>query len=116
MQASNKIKSMEAIVEALKKEPKRWYTLSELQDEKMMPWAKNGRTIRKILDADRHGPNLLKSQITGTASQRRYLVQGQYLIKYLTIYGPGLMALVRNSKRTSYGRKSTTTVQKRART
>lgn len=107
---------MEAIVEALKKEPKRWYTLSELQDEKMMPWAKNGRTIRKILDADRHGPNLLKSQITGTASQRRYLVQGQYLIKYLTIYGPGLMALVRNSKRTSYGRKSTTTVQKRART
>lgn len=106
MQSKDTLNHMETIVAGLKKDPKRWYKLSELQEKKVMPWAKNGRTIRKILDADRKGPNLLKSQITGIASQRRYLVQGQHLIKYLLIYGPGLMALVRNSKR-AYGKSRT---------
>lgn len=100
MQAHPTMKAMRSIVETLKRDPKRKYTLAEIQAMRMMPWAKNGRTIRKILDADRSGPNLLKSKITGTASQRRYLVEGRHLISYLQEYGPGLMALVRKPKHT----------------
>lgn len=80
------------------------YTLTEIT--RYMPWAKNGRTVRKILEADRKGPNLLNVQITGTASQRRYLVEGKYLISYLKINGPSLMALVRKPKQI-YGKRKT---------
>lgn len=94
MQTSRIVKDMEAPVEALQKS--RVYTLAEIT--RFMPWAKDGRTMRKILDADMHGPNVLRCEITGTGKGRRYLVQGRHLISYLKIYGPALMSTVRKPK------------------
>jgi hypothetical protein len=95
---------MDEIIATLKKHPNTWYNLADLQRMRAMPWATNGRTLRKILDADKKGPDMLQSVVTGDGAGRRYTVQGRALIKYLQTYGPGLMALVNNSKRV-YGNK-----------
>lgn len=94
VQAGRNIDPMKATVEVLRRN--KVYTLKDVAE--VMPWAKNGRTVRKILEADKKGPNLLHCKITGTASQRRYLVEGRHLINYIKNYGPALMSTVRKPK------------------
>lgn len=96
--------SMKEAIDTLRKN--RVYTLKEITH--FMPWAKNGRTVRKILNADMHGPNFLHCEITGTGKGRRYLVQGKYLISYLKEYGPLLMGTVRNTHSHARNRTETT--------
>ncbi len=71
---------------------------------RLLPWAKDERTVRKILEQDKKGPNVLRAKITGTGSNRRYLVEGKYIISYLQIYGPALMGTVRKPKQI-YGKR-----------
>lgn len=94
IQPSSTIDLMKSKVEALRRN--RVYTLKEITQ--VMPWAKNGRTVRKILEADVHGPNMLHCEITGTGSQRRYFVEGKYLISYIKNYGPALLGTIRKPK------------------
>ncbi len=95
---------MEDVVEILRKDSQKVYTVDNIQRMKLMPWARNSRTIVKILQADIQGPNFLGTQITGTDKHTCYLVPKKQLIKYLQIHGPGLMALARKPKRKIYGR------------
>ena len=90
--------TMKKTVEFLKKDPSRTYTLADFEKLKLLPWARNQRTVRKLLDADKKGPNILRAKITGTESQRRYLVRGEMIIDYLLTYGPALMGTARKPK------------------
>lgn len=74
------------------------YSLTEIAERKLFPWVRNERSVRKHLEADLAGPNLLKAQITGADSQKRYLVSGKNIIKYLQIHGLALMATARKPK------------------
>lgn len=90
---------MKKNVDILRKEPKRTYTLAEISEHQFFPWARNGRTLRKMLEADRKGPNILQSKITGTDNRRRYLVEARNITKYLSIYGSILTVTARKTKR-----------------
>lgn len=98
MQTHDRLKSMEHTVEALKKHPGKEYTLVEIKAMCLIPWARDDRTVRKIISADLRGANLLRAKIYGIGTQRRYIVPKGGLIKYLQTYGPALMATVRKPK------------------
>lgn len=80
-----------AIITQLNKEPNREYSLSDITRERLFPWAKDLKTIRSIVHRDLNGENLLKAQVEGTGRTTRYTVKGKNLVRFLTIYGPGLM-------------------------
>lgn len=83
-------------VDFIKKNKIKAYTLTEIRDLKLIPWARNGRTIRKVIAAD--SMNLLKAKVIGVGSQRRYIVPANGLIKYLQTYGPVMIGMVRKTK------------------
>lgn len=96
-------------------DPKRKYSLVDIVTEGLMPWARNSRTVRKIIEQDRKGHNLLKTTIKGRSGQRRYEVLGDDLIAYLTIAGPYLIGAVRkNQKHVRKNRSSRDTKKGRA--
>lgn len=92
------MKTLERAVETLKRSPKREYTIEEIRELRLIPWARDVRTIRKIILLDSKGEKLLAAKITGKDSQRRYLVRGAQIIKYLKKYGPVLMHTARKPK------------------
>lgn len=98
MQPNPKMISMESKVDFLRINPVKEYTLTDIEVLNLIPWAKNGRTIRKAIAADRRGANLLGAKIKGAESQRRYIVPARGIIKYLKAYGPALMGTVRKPK------------------
>ncbi len=104
--------TMKNTVEFLKTQRVKEFTLTEIEALALIPWAKNGRTIRKCIEADIAGENLLEARAWGVDSQRRYSVSRKGLLKYLQTYGPALMATIRKPKQ-SHGRKKTGTIQKR---
>lgn len=108
---------MKSQVELLKKNPRKLYNITEIEELKLIPWARNNRTLLKIIDADKRGANLLRVEIVGVSKGRRYLVPAGGIIKYLQIYGPALIGTVRQKK--TYGKtisntksKSTSDIQK----
>jgi len=98
MTTHSKIRSMRSKVEALKKDPKRKLSVSDIKREGYMPWATHHRTIVGVIRADMTGPNLLKAKEEGEGKQRRYTIEARNLISYLTAYGPALMSMVRKPK------------------
>lgn len=101
------MKKLERVVETLKRSPKREYTIEEIAGMQLIPWARDPRTIRRIILIDSKGAKDLAAEITGKATQRRYLVKGSNIIKYLRKYGPVLMHTTRKPKQT-YGRDKNT--------
>lgn len=97
---------MKKLIEFLRREPERKYNLKEIEEFNLIPWARNGRTIRNLLEKKR---SALKVRITGEGSHRRYSIKGVYLISYLEAYGFALMWKVRKPKhnaRSKRGEKS----------
>ena len=90
-------------VEALKKDPQRKLSVSDIKREGLMPWARHHRTIVGIIRADMHGPNLLGAKVTDEDRLTRYTVKAENLIKYLNAYGPVLMGMVRKPKQKTNG-------------
>lgn len=99
------MKKLERAVEALKRSPKREYTIEEIREAQLIPWARDARTIRKIVILDSKGEKLIDAKITGKDTQRRYLAKGANIIKYLRKYGPVLMHTARKPKQT-YGKRT----------
>lgn len=98
MQTQGKIKALERIIEILTRSPKREYSIEEIRELRLIPWARDQRIIRKIILLDQKGEQILNATITGKATQRRYLVRGSNIIKYLKKYGPALMHTARKPK------------------
>jgi len=94
------MKIMSSIVEALKKDPKRRLSVSDIRREGCMPWATHHRTIIGFIRGDMLGPNLLKTKVEGDGNHTRYTIEARNLIIYLNAYSPVLMRLVRKQKKT----------------
>jgi hypothetical protein len=81
------------MIESKKKagmDPEKEYGLMELQAAGFFPWAKNTRTLVKIIENDRNGENMLRAKVTGEGRLRRYRVKGKHVKKFLEKYGPGM--------------------------
>ena len=89
---------MKKTVAQLQKDPEKIYTLADFETLGLLPWAKNQRTVKKILEVDKKRLNVFKVKIVGEGNQRRYYVKGKNIINYLTTYGPALISTVRKSK------------------
>lgn len=70
-----------------------------------LPFARNYRTVRKLVDADRRGANVLQARITDAGGHQRTAVKGARLLKYLQAYGPVLYSRVRKQSKQKYGKK-----------
>jgi hypothetical protein len=80
-------------------EPTRTYSLQDIKILELFPWAKDNRTIRKILEEKKYfGASTLKPKIVGSSNRRRYSVKGSNIINYIKIYGPWLITTVRKTK------------------
>lgn len=98
MQTASILNGMKDMVDSLKKHPSKTFTLTEIAQQGLLPWARDGRTIRKVIEADFEGANILQAIVRGEGNQRRYLVTARNLIKYLQIYGPALIGTTRQLK------------------
>jgi len=95
------MKILEGAVEALKRSPKRELSVEDIREMQAMPWARDARTIRKMIELDAKGANVLGAKIAGYSTQKRYAVQRSRLIKYLRMYGPVLMHHARRPRKTT---------------
>lgn len=87
-------------VEYLKGNPEREYSIAEIREHRLMPWARDYRTIGKAIKRDFFGENKLQARIEGEGRQARYYIRGKHLLAYIEIYGPYLMGTARRPKRT----------------
>lgn len=89
-----------SLTQAIK--PKQSYGPADIARMGTFPWARDHRTIVKLIDQDMAGENLLQANVTGTGRQRRYEIEGKNIIKYLNKYAAVLMSTARKPK--TYGR------------
>lgn len=78
--------------------PKQIYTVTDIVTENILPWARNYRTIVKLIEQDLAGENILEAEVAGEGRQRRYSISGRNIIKYVKKYGPVLIGSVRKPK------------------
>lgn len=82
--------------------PKHLYSVTEIKRAGLIPWARDHRTIIKIIEQDAEGAHLLNAKVEGTGRQLRYTIEGKNLKRYLTKTAPLLMHAVRKPKQ--YGK------------
>jgi len=75
--------------------PKQMYSVRDLETMGTFPWAKDNRTIIKLVEQDMVTDNLLQAVKTGSGRQTRYQMQGANINKYIKKYGAILMATAR---------------------
>lgn len=63
--------------------PESWYNLNDIFRFKMFPWAKSFSSVRKFVDQDRLGTNLLKVNIIGDGKGKKYHFKGENIIKFI---------------------------------
>lgn len=78
--------------------PKRIYTASDIVTGAYFPWARNYRTVLKLIENDMAGENILQAVEEGEGRQRRFQIQGRNIIKYIKKYGPVLIGTARKPK------------------
>lgn len=83
--------SITNIIKKLEKNPEQEYGLSEITQKGLFPWTKDIKNVSAIVARDLKGANLLKAEITGKNQGRRYVIKAKNIIKFLEVYGPGLM-------------------------
>lgn len=90
--------SIQAIIKKI--DPKRDYSLSNIKDEGLFPWAAHIRTIGKIVQKDLDNGNMLKAVVNFNGNGTRYLIKGKNLILFLNKFGEGFMMSVKKSSPT----------------
>lgn len=88
-------------------ESEKEYCLSDIVRGGYFPFARDIRTVRKIVKQDFFGDNALRAMIRGGGKNPEYRIQGANIIKFVEVYGPGLMIFKRNVKRNNTKRVST---------
>lgn len=105
IQPSDTLEIVRRLVDTLANEnPEKIYSRMDIEEMRLMPWAKNGRTICKFIDADIVGKNILDAAVTGEGGRRRYQIKAKNLIKFLEQYGQLLLEFARKPQR-YYGKK-----------
>lgn len=62
-------------------DPSEWYSLSDIVQSRMFPWAISFWGVRNIIKNDR--TNILKAMITGTGRGTKYRFQGKNIINFI---------------------------------
>ena len=68
-------------------DPGKEYTLKEVRDLRLIPWAKHYQTLRRIVSGDFLGDNVLKAVRRGEGRLIRYSIKGSNIIRYVEING-----------------------------
>lgn len=68
---------------ATKIDPQRWYTLQEIVEQKMIPWASSYWSIRNLVTADLKSKKLLGTVTMGSGTNVRYQIKGSSIIKFI---------------------------------
>jgi len=84
-----------------KVDPKQTYTATDISREGLIPWARDPRTIARILAS-----GVIKTEMTGESTQKRYTVKGSELQEYIKKYGPVLQHTVRKPKQQYVSKKN----------
>lgn len=66
------------------------YNISQMREIKVFWWTNSHRSYRRIIQRDRNGENLLKSEVSGSDTKKEYKIKGRNIIKFLMRYGEGL--------------------------
>ena len=74
------------------------YTVTELVRMQAFPWARDHRTIIKMITEDLAGENILRAEVSGSGRQRRYQIHGTHIINYIQKYGAVLIPTARKPK------------------
>lgn len=91
----NIIPTVKNVVDLLHKTKNTEYTVQGIREANIFPWARNERTIARIIRQDMKEGNELCARIEGEGNGRRYFVKGKNIIKYIERYGPVLMRTIR---------------------
>lgn len=70
-------------------ESDKWYTLKDLVEMKLFPWALTFPTARKMVQRDREKKNILKANIIGAGNTTRYHFKGENIIKFIKLIDEG---------------------------
>lgn len=89
---------MKKLVDKLQINPKREYSIMEIANLELIPWAKNYRTLVKILKGGDMGWDIKNSKIHFGTQYQTYSVSGKDLIKYIINNGQALISTVRKTK------------------
>ena len=92
--------------------PKKEYGLSDFRMLRLLPWTSDTHTIRKFVEADMMGENVLKAKVTGGGTQTRYAIEAGNIIIYLKRFGAALIATARKPRKKN-GRPDKVAVDKR---
>ncbi len=97
------IQNMKNVVDQLHIESRKEYSLEEVADLQLIPWALNYRTLMGLVTDGRLGWNIEDTRIV-SGKRNQYFIKGNSIIRYLKHYGPILMDKARTKK---HDRKST---------
>lgn len=82
--------------------PKQSYGPADITRMGLFPWARDHRTVVKLIEQDSNGEGILEARTSGQGKQKRYEIEGKNIIKYLKKYAAVLMSTARKPK--TYGR------------
>jgi len=64
-------------------QPNEWYTMNDIVQGNIFPWAKSFKKVRDNVKADSMNKNILKPKIEGEGLRTRYHFKGANIIKFL---------------------------------
>ncbi len=77
----------------LKIDPESWYSLSDIVEDKMFPWARSFWSVRNLVAVDRRNKNILKANIVGTGRATKYHFKGDNINKFIKEFELGKVKL-----------------------
>lgn len=80
-------------METLKIKPRESYTMRDIIDNRMIPWATSFWSMRKLVAWDKKNKNILKTVITGEGNNIRYYFIGKNIIKLIQMVETGKVRL-----------------------
>ncbi len=86
---------MEKTVAFLENNKRKTFSLTEIKELELIPWARDSRVIARIIRGDFEGENMLKAEYEG----RRCSVKGVNIRNYIKKYGPAMEAVQRSNAR-----------------
>ena len=77
----------------IKINPNEWYTLTDIVQSKMFPWATSFWSIRRLVVLDSKKKNILKANIRGEGRGTKYYFLGVNIIKFIDEFKSGKIKL-----------------------
>ena len=71
--------------------PRHYYNLQEMFEQKFFPWIKSYSTFRRWIERDAQDRNILEAKIIGRDTGRRYFIKGENIIKFIAMFEDGTL-------------------------